>query len=78
MQSSSFQVSPFSAVLNTKPHEFRHPEHEPQLKQFITAHIVQAAQADHEFAVVEKNHLAYAGKTLGLTEPDPAACEMSP
>ncbi len=57
---------------------FGTPEHELQLKQYIISLIVQAAQADHDFSVVEKKYLAYAGKTLGLTEADTTAIRLNP
>jgi uncharacterized tellurite resistance protein B-like protein len=58
--------------------EFGSPEHEHRLKQFIISLIVQEAQADQDFSIVEKKYLSYAAKTLGLSESEVAAIRLSP
>jgi uncharacterized tellurite resistance protein B-like protein len=58
--------------------EFGSPEHEHRLKQFIVSLIVQEAQADQDFSILEKKYLSYAAKTLGLTEAEVATIRLSP
>lgn len=65
--------------------DFGSPEHELALKQYIIAIIVLEAQADKEFSVLEKKYLAFAAKTLGLSDTaisairlQPSAYEMTP
>ena len=65
--------------------DFGSPEHELAVKKYIISMIVQEAQADQGFSILEKKYLAFAAKTLGLSVTavaairiDPAAYEMAP
>ncbi len=57
---------------------FGSPEHEHRLKQFIISMIVQEAQADQDFSIIEKKYLSYAAKALGLSEAEVAAIRLNP
>jgi len=58
--------------------EFGSPEHEHRLKQFIISLIVQEAQSDNDFSIIEKRYLNYAAKTLGLSEEEVATIRLNP
>ncbi len=58
--------------------DFGTPKHELALKKYIISLIVQEAQADHDFSIREKKYLAYAGRTLGLSESEVAAIRLDP
>lgn len=58
--------------------DFGSPKDELALKQYIVSLIVQEAQADEDFTIREKKYLAYATKTLGLTNAQVAAIRLNP
>ncbi len=58
--------------------DFGSPGHELALKQYIISLIVQEAQADQHFSILEKKYLAFATKTLGLSEAEVAAIRLDP
>ncbi|MBI1224887.1 MAG: hypothetical protein GC192_06585 [Bacteroidetes bacterium] len=58
--------------------DFGSPGEELALKQYIIAMIVQEAQADQDFSILEKKYLVYAAKTLGLSEAAVAAIRLNP
>jgi hypothetical protein len=58
--------------------EFGSPEQLLRLKKYIISLIVQEAQADQDFSIIEKKYLAYVGRTLELSDADVAAIRLNP
>ena len=58
--------------------DFGTPENELALKQYIISMIVQEAQADQDFSILEKKYLVFAAKTLGLSDANIAAIQIDP
>lgn len=58
--------------------EFGSPAYEHQLKLYIISLLVQEAQADQDFSIIEKKFLSYAAKTLGLPESEVNAIRLNP
>lgn len=51
---------------------------EPETKRYLISLLVKQAQSDNEFSLIEKKYLAFAGRSLGLSEAEIASVRLNP
>lgn len=49
-----------------------------EMKRYLISLLVKQAQSDNDFSLIEKKYLAYAGRSLGLSEAEIAAIRLNP